>query len=208
MKTVYLDIETIPGEERPSRDSIKPPGNMKKPETIRKWFAENADSELDKIHHKQGLDSMAGRILCTGMAIDDEDPVVFDSLIGLDQAIMGINEEVLFVGHNILKFDAKWLVRHGIMVGLDFPTRFNFNRYKGNILDTMSIWSCGDYQDIVSLDNIAKFLGLEGKTSGMDGSKVWEYFKAGRMDEIMDYCADDIRVTRRVFKAIRSHIRS
>jgi len=127
---------------------------------------------------------------------------------------MGIGEEVQWVGHNISKFDAKWLVRHGIKSGLAFPSRFNLNlksglafpsrfnlnRYRGNVRDTMTMWGCGDYQDHTKLDDLARFLGVGKKTKGIDGSQVWQYYKDGKLDEIKSYCADDVELTRAVFK--------
>jgi len=61
MKTLYIDIETLPGETAPARCEVKVPKTMKKPETIDAWWKK----EKKAIHHKQSLDSMKGRIFCT-----------------------------------------------------------------------------------------------------------------------------------------------
>ena len=34
-------------------------------------------------------------------------------------------------------------------------------------------------------------MGLPGKPDGIDGSRVEEYFNAGRIQEIADYCRSD-----------------
>jgi len=34
-----------------------------------------------------------------------------------------------------------------------------------------------------------------GKTDGMDGSQVWDYWQQGRVDEICEYCRDDCATT-------------
>ena len=198
MKTLYIDIETIPGEEKPPMDSIKVPANYKDEAKIQAYKEANLEDEW----HKQSLNSMKGRILCVGVACDDRDPIVYTDLAEFDRDVMSIREEVQWVGHNIAKFDAKWLVRHGIQLGLSFPSLFNLDRYRGNVRDTMTMWACGDYQDYTKLDDLARFLGLPGKTEGMDGSQVWAYYKAGRIDEIKDYCADDVRLTRDIYKRI------
>jgi hypothetical protein len=41
-----------------------------------------------------------------------------------------------------------------------------------------------------SLEQTAQLLGLPGKL-GMSGDKVWEYFRAGRHEEIQNYCETD-----------------
>ena len=42
----------------------------------------------------------------------------------------------------------------------------------------------------VPLDELAKLIGFPGKL-GMDGSKVWGAWQAGRIAEIRDYCETD-----------------
>ena len=44
----------------------------------------------------------------------------------------------------------------------------------------------------ISLDKLCKALGLPGKGE-IDGSKVWDYVRDGRIAEVADYCADDVR---------------
>ena len=41
------------------------------------------------------------------------------------------------------------------------------------------------------LDDLAKLMGFPGKL-GMDGSKVWSAFQAGKIAEIRDYCETDV----------------
>ena len=41
------------------------------------------------------------------------------------------------------------------------------------------------------LDDLAKLFGFPGKL-GMDGSKVWEAWQAGKAAEICDYCETDV----------------
>ena len=48
------------------------------------------------------------------------------------------------------------------------------------------------------LDDLAKLCGFPGKL-GMDGSKVWDAYKAGRLEEIRNYCETDVANTHLVF---------
>lgn len=50
----------------------------------------------------------------------------------------------------------------------------------------------------VTLDAIAKACGLEGKR-GVDGASVEAMFAAGKLDEIREYCLDDVRQTALLF---------
>ena len=51
----------------------------------------------------------------------------------------------------------------------------------------------------VSLDKLCKALGLPGKGE-IDGSKVWDYVRDGRIAEVADYCADDVRKVWAVYR--------
>lgn len=200
-RNVFCDIETIPAGEMLSLESIKIPGNIKKEETKQKWLEENGQAEIERQYHERGLDSMQGEIFCIGVAVEDDDPIVFDTIA--EMADFMESGSFNYIGHNFRKFDAKFIWRHLIKHGRKYAaSMFNFNKFHGNIIDTMELWACDDYQDRISLNNIARFLGVGNKTKGMDGSQVWSYVKAGRLQEVKDYCADDVRLVRRVYNAI------
>ena len=50
--------------------------------------------------------------------------------------------------------------------------------------------------------SLAAFFGIPGK-QGMDGSMVYDAWKAGRIAEILTYCAHDVMMTREVHRALR-----
>ena len=60
MTKLYLDIETIPSQEPWVRDfiidGIKPPGNIKKQESIDKWYEEKLDDAIEQAMSKTALD--------------------------------------------------------------------------------------------------------------------------------------------------------
>ena len=41
------------------------------------------------------------------------------------------------------------------------------------------------------LDDLAKLIGFPGKL-GMDGSKVWDAYQQGKLNEIRNYCETDV----------------
>jgi predicted PolB exonuclease-like 3'-5' exonuclease len=52
-----------------------------------------------------------------------------------------------------------------------------------------------------SLDDIAWALGIESsKTADLEGSRVFELYKAGKLAEIREYNLNDVRVTRKIYE--------
>jgi predicted PolB exonuclease-like 3'-5' exonuclease len=51
----------------------------------------------------------------------------------------------------------------------------------------------------VKLDEVSKILGLTGKPEGIDGSRVEEMVRAGRIEEVARYCESDVLNTYRVW---------
>jgi predicted PolB exonuclease-like 3'-5' exonuclease len=54
-------------------------------------------------------------------------------------------------------------------------------------------------KDRISLDRLCKVLGLPGKDD-MTGADVWPYVQAGRLDEVAEYCRQDVRRVREIFQ--------
>ena len=209
---IVVDIESLPAGDMPTPDTMKPPAQMKKADTIAKWREEEAPKLVEEEFKKRALDSMAGRILCIGVAINDEEPECFYHetheqavLVAFEQYIRKKIDPmytITWIGHNILGFDALWMWRRAIKYDLGWLARnFNFNKWKGNIQDTMLMWACDNYQEKRSLDDIATFLGLGGK-QGINGSMVYDMFKRGEHEKIALYCKNDVSVTREVYRRI------
>lgn len=73
-----------------------------------------------------------------------------------------------------------------------------FNRYSAQSVDLCDVLaSYGTAK--ATLNEISRTLGFRGKGSGIDGSDVAEYFKAGRLREIADYCVEDVVNTYRIW---------
>jgi predicted PolB exonuclease-like 3'-5' exonuclease len=104
-------------------------------------------------------------------------------------------------------FDLPVLHYRGLMHGLvaprywdlgdgDFPDSREFkwnnyiSRYHTRHLDLMDLLAMYQPRASVPLDELAKLIGFPGKL-GMDGSKVWGAWQAGRIAEIRNYCETD-----------------
>ena len=82
------------------------------------------------------------------------------------------------------------------------PVRLSFARYRSRpIYDTMCEWNQWSFKGRVSLDRLAKALGLESsKGQGIDGSRVYDYFCAGCHEEIAAYCMRDVELVRAIYR--------
>ena len=208
MTTLYLDIETIPTDLDwvidDLRAKIKPPAQYKKPESIAEWMDANADIELAKAIHATGLDGAFGRICCIGYAFDDE-PVqtVGTHLQMTEHTILAdfaadINSRKItkIVGHNVFDFDLEFIKKRSIIKGVKIELPFLASKYDSIFFDTMTKWSA---QKRISADKLARVLGIKGK-SDIDGSMVWDMHQRGEHQAIADYCADDVRMVREIYK--------
>ncbi len=108
-------------------------------------------------------------------------------------------------------FDLPVLNYRGMVHGLSAPRywdmgeddrdfRYNnyINRYHTRHLDVMDLLALYQPRGYAALDDLARLCGFPGKL-GMDGSKVWEAFSAGKLDEIRNYCETDVANTHLVF---------
>ncbi|NJD24038.1 MAG: 3'-5' exonuclease [Betaproteobacteria bacterium] len=84
----------------------------------------------------------------------------------------------------------------------DFKWNNYISRYHTRHLDLMDLLALYQPRASVPLDEMAKLIGFPGKL-GMDGSKVWEAFRAGRIAEIRDYCETDVVNTWLVYNRFR-----
>lgn len=225
---VFIDIETIPDQTVGAIASIaenlevkapsltKPKliealdlGDQGKYKTVDElkelWVSTFAESEKENQATEQWLktsfDGGKGQLCCVGIAIG-EDPVI--TLTGSEKQILeSVNvllkeyPSVTFVAHN-KKFDLPFLFKRFVINGIE--PQFNFDAYTKKHICTMELWE--GFGGRICLDNLAKQLGLGGKYDGMDGSQVWPEFKAGNIDKIAEYCADDVRLLREIYNKI------
>jgi 3'-5' exonuclease len=80
----------------------------------------------------------------------------------------------------------------------EFKWNNYISRYHMRHLDLMEVMAMYNARANAPLDSLAKLCGFPGKL-GMDGSKVWDAFKEGKIKEIRDYCETDVANTHLVF---------
>lgn len=217
---ITIDIETIPGQQagllERFRAEITAPAQYKKPESIADWMSANADSAAEEAWRKTSFDGALGQICVIGYAIEDQEPVALyaadyeDGDAGLLRDFFGAISELrsdgrpvrpMFIGHNICSFDLPFIFHRAIVNGVPLPAGFPIHPkpWSDDCFDTMTYWA--GHRDRISLDNLCRALGIEGKGS-IDGSQVWDYVRAGRISEVADYCKHDVAITRDAYKRL------
>lgn len=214
---ITIDIETCPCQNPAVREEIragiKAPAQYKKPESIAQWLEENAEAETEAAWRKTSFDGAHGHIAVVGLAFDDESPQALFShdwhkdepqiLQMLFEAIDARiarqpNVRPRFVGHNLVEFDLRFLFQRCVVLGVK-PSRhipFSAKPWDDIVYDTMQRWGA---RAGGSLDKICKAIGL-GCKGDMDGSKVWDAVRDGRIAEVAEYCKNDVELTRALYK--------
>ena len=197
MKKLFFDIETLPVEEE--KHGIIREIYDKKLEKNKRFV-----KSFDEFLAETVFYGTFGRVLCISIAINDE-PV--QCLTGNEKDILTKFWEIardidLFVGHNIFDFDMRFIYQRSIVVGVRPTQEIPFIRYRNNVMyDIMHEWTKWNPKGWVSLDELSLALGIPSpKGSGLDGSKVFEYYKKGKLEEIYKYCNADVEATRAVYK--------
>lgn len=207
MYRIYIDCETISSTPINPGD-IQVPTNYKDSAKIEQYQRQRADEQF----RKQALDSMQGIVLCIGCAQDEKEPICFYNMDSDSEYLILLEFEnwidkfplngFYWIGHNIKTFDLQFLWRKAVKyrlprLGCHIPR----HPYAQTIQDTQSLWAGTDTRNFTKLDDIAQFLDIGGK-NGIDGSQIYDYWIAGKHEKIVDYCKQDIEITRSVFKAI------
>ncbi len=214
MTTLYFDIETLPADEA-SRDKLKFLFEKKRDKKVKRDKKEGEEvteeenaKDFEDYYLKTSFDGAFGRVLCIAYALDDSPAEVLcnekDEKKTLEDFWKVAEKCHLFVGHNIMDFDFRFLFQRSIVLGVK-PSLMNlpFARYRNNpIYDTMCEWSKWNMMNKTSLEHIAVALGIPSPKEGIDGSQVFNFYKVGKVKEICEYCKRDVDTTRAVYKRI------
>lgn len=215
---ITLDIETCPSQSEDLRAeflaSVKAPAQYKKPESIADWMRENAQAEAEANWRKTSFDGAYGHVCVIGLAFNDSEPVAIyaNDWLQMESTVLANafsliddmcaerpNERPIFVGHNLVEFDLRFLFQRAVVLGVK-PSRhipFSAKPWDDSVFDTMTRWV--GVKDRVKLDKLAKVCGLSGK-GDIDGSMVWDYVRDGKIAEIAEYCRHDVALARAIYK--------
>ena len=190
MKTIFLDIETVPTER-----SLQEKGLLE------------AQMQLDEteILKKLSLSAATAKIVCICYAIEPPLDSEVQVLEGEETEIIRsfwslVADCDLFVGHNILDFDLRFIYQRSIIHQIKPSRDLPFARYRNApIFDTMQEWSKWG-RERASHDLVCTPFGLPSPKESLDGSKVYPYYRAGKLAEIVDYCKCDVNSVRQFYR--------
>jgi predicted PolB exonuclease-like 3'-5' exonuclease len=205
---------------------IKAPGNYKDESKILEYVSTKAheiDVEILEKWRKTSFDGGFGHICCIGYAIGDSEPVTiaipgqdhefneiriitmfYDVLRDSFNASQSMNP--VFVGHNIIGFDLRFLFQRSVVLGITPPSFIPFDAkpWSDHVFDTMTKWAGASNR--VSLNKLCEVFNMPLKGAEFDeefdGSMVWDAVKSGNIDKVATYCAGDVYRTREIYKRI------
>jgi predicted PolB exonuclease-like 3'-5' exonuclease len=190
MKIVFFDIETVPTDQ-----ALQASGLLE------------SQMQLDEtdLLKRLSLSAMTAKICCLGYAVEPPLDSAVEVLHGDEQDILRgfwnlAADCNLFVGHNILDFDLRFIYQRSVIHQIRPSREIPFARFQNApIYDTMQEWSKWG-REHASLDALSKALGVPSPKEGLDGSKVYPYYRAGKLTEICEYCKRDVDSVRQVYR--------
>lgn len=210
----------------PEMEELTCPKSLKKADSITAWWAsperfddlaELKEKRIDQ-WRKTALDPWEGQIYCIAWQlyepglIEEETQTLYsldekmlltmfyEKLMEHEQKITQKLSVSTFVGYNIRNFDNPYLRLHAIKHGLTnlakiLPTR-RFHDRIDDVMEMALITTRVTADKYVSMDKVLKFFGYEGKDADIDGSKVYDFYLAGRHEEVAAYCGRDVDKTK------------
>jgi uncharacterized protein YprB with RNaseH-like and TPR domain len=211
-RVLFVDIETQRADDEAVilrlQESVQPPGNISKPETIAAWWRDKGfQARVDAVA-KTALDGTYGRLATVGYAFDDDHPVILSNqgdnegsvlvaLAGaLDQTIGNPTQLVAFNGD----FDFRFLMKRYVINKLPIPHQVQ--RALGTrdgYFDPMRYWE--GYKGYISQAELEKAMGITRKDD-IDGSQVGEAIDAGDWARVIAHNAEDIRCLRAIYRRL------
>lgn len=199
---LYFDIETIPAEEK-LKDIAVSSALLKQSKYSN---SKTGPKSTEELYRQTSISGDFGRILCIGYAIDNQEVQIIEGEEPdiLKQWWQIADKADLFIGHNIMEFDLRFIFKRSIVHKIKPAAKhlnLSFARYRNYpIYDTMREWEKWS-SSFISLDALAKSLGLaSSKDGGIDGSRVFDFYLKGKHQEIYEYCKRDVELTRKIYK--------
>lgn len=227
-----LQVPDTIGEIKPSA-SLKDPEKIAADiasRTEKAWaaLAEEKSKALAKAEQrylKTSLDGAFGHVVSIAYSVDrinaegfmeagepfgqlaasvEDERTTLDFVFRTMEEDIGDGERPVLVGHHIAGFDLLFLTQRAIILGVRLPAWWprNPRPWEADVFDTMLHWSSAR-DNWISLDKLCQALGIQGK-GDIDGSKVYELWKAGEYQKIWDYNADDVRKVSEIHRRFKA----
>lgn len=215
--TLFLDIETIPATGADAlevaRAQTKPPGTLKKPESIAAWWASEGEAAVHEAWLRQALDPAVGELSCFGFATEDGEPRAVvraereperDFLLRAWRTLLAELEtdahwsearRPFVVAHNAA-FDLRFLRMRSWAHRLRLPGWFPGPdaRPGRDYGDTMLL--AAGHGGRISLEALCRCLGIENPKAHGDGRQAVQLWLSGQHEALAAYCCADVAAVR------------
>lgn len=229
MTALFFDIETIPSQAADARElarqSVRPPGTLKREDSIAAWHAEHGPAAAEDAYRKMALDPAQGEVCAIGAAVDDGDVIVTvrqfteGERAFLVRALKAIEAMLAArrpdpadpaapwfadltphpVGFNVAKFDFPFL-RMRCWANRIAPPKWlpgPLARAPKDFTDVMML--AAGPTGMISLDKVCRALGVPSPKSNGDGGAVFDLWRSGAHEALATYCAGDVEAVRSVW---------
>ena len=219
MKRLVIDIETVgtPFEEHD--------------QYVREYLLRGlSEAEAEEEKRRGGLSPFRGHIVAIGVinADDGRSCVLYDVpgqlelvtrregsrtyISGNEKAILQrfwdfLGKDDRFISFNGRQFDGPFLMIRSAVNGVVPKRDLVGYRYafhpNCDLREVLSFWGTLSRQAKFNLDFACKVFGItSSKTDSKDGRAVEMMYRAGRYDEIAEYCLDDVRATCELYQKL------
>lgn len=215
---IFLDIETVKSsrEDLPGfiAKKLKPPGNIKKEESIEKWWKEKSQESIHEKILKTPLSGDYGEIISISWAVNDNpinnvfrkkgesERVLLEKFTSLVTEEVGVRAISLWVGHNISKFDLPFLYKRMIINQIETLPGMPINpkQWDKSVFDTSAEWA--GYGNYISQDELCFILGLPQKPDDINGSNVGGHYENENYEKIIEYNNSDVETVRNIYNRL------
>jgi 3'-5' exonuclease len=219
MKRLVIDIETVgtPWEEHD--------------QYVREYLIKGqSEAEAEEEKRRGGLSPFRGHIVAIGVINADDgrscalyevpgQSEVITRKEGTRTYISGSEKQILekfweylgrddrFITFNGRQFDGPFLLIRSAVNGVTprrdlVGYRFSFHP-NCDLREVLNFWGTLGRQAKFNLDFACKVFGItSSKTDSLDGRAVENLYRAGRYEEIANYCLDDVRATAELYEKL------
>jgi hypothetical protein len=214
---LFIDIETACGRSEFAQLSE----GMQREWLVKakgKWNTEAADAPQAFID-KAGIFAEFGKIVCISIGCfvekdgnwklvirsfrGDNEQELLDAFCASLHKFNKRHQGIVFVGHNIKEFDLPFISRRMVIHGLCLPDCLRMHGKKPwevPHVDTMQLWSFGDYKSYTKLSLLAEVLGIPSPKDDISGEDVTRvYWQERNLQRIVNYCQKDVETTAKVY---------
>lgn len=201
MSATIFDIETAPmaaDELALMMPVFHPAKNLKDPVKIEADVAAKKAAWIDDA----ALSALTGRVLAIGILRGEEPEIAHgnDEAANIQWFWDLLPELGQIAGFNVANFDLPFLVRRSWKLGIGVPPIRDGRRWL-NVVDLREVWGLGEHHPDGTLDQIARHLGLPGKTES--GKQFYEAY-SDNADLALDYLKNDLILTKGLLGRMRA----